>query len=260
MTDVKTVTNKAKGRKIRVGPGRRPAGSPKLDRHVILRRGLELTRTMPLQDISVVRIASELDVTAASIRYYLRTRDALTAGIISAFYRGVLDSWPRLSGDWKTDLTAVAETIYRNFLIYPGVAAYFAALSRFRILAAAAKMEDDQAVALFLERYFAVIRHVGLDVERSAKYSVILLQLLHMSAHNTTRHQWPGEHEVLTTFLEGLDAESFPNIAAMRDSYLRMAGQYAFQAALDLVISGLELERGKQNLSKKMTMRRHATP
>ncbi len=243
--------DKTKGRKVRAGPGRRPVGSRKLDRYVILRHGLELTRSVPLQDISVVRIASELDVTAASIRYHLRARNALTAGIINAFYRSLLENWPHVSGDWKTDLSDVAETIYRHYLVYPGIAAYFAAENRFRVLAAAVKAEDGQVPSLFLERYFAVIRNVGLDVERSTRYAVILLQLLHMAAHATTQHQWPGEHELLTSYLENLDAKSFPNIVAMRDSYLRMAGQVAFQSALNLVISGLELERSKQNFREQ---------
>jgi AcrR family transcriptional regulator len=237
-------------RKSRSGPGRRPAGSPKLDRHVILRLGLGLARTLPLQDISVVRVAAELGVTAASIRYYLRGRDALTAGIVNAFYRDLLEHWPPMTGDWQADLSAVAEAIYRHYLIYPGVAAYFAAENRFRILAAATRAEDGLAPPLFLERYFAVIRQVGLDVERGTTYAIILLQLLHMAAHATSRHQWPGEHDLLKAHLYSLDDESFPNIAAMRESHLRLSGHVAFKAALDLVVSGLELERRKRSSSK----------
>lgn len=230
--------------------GRRPLSSPKIDRTTILQRGLLLASSVPLQDLSVVRIASELGVTAASIRYHLRGRDALTAGIVNMFYRHLLANWPPRADDWRTNVSGVAELIYRSYLRYPGVAAYFAAENRFRILASAIRV-DRETMALFMERYLSVIRQVGLDIERSTTYAVILLQLLHMAAHATARHQWPGEHKLLEKHLRGLEPATFPNTVEMRDSYLSMEGETAFKAVLHLVLSGLEREQSRIRPAKQ---------
>lgn len=237
--------SKAKARITRAGPGRRPAGSPKIDRPSILRRGLDLARTIPLQELSIVRLGDEFGVTAASIRYYLRGRSALTAGVVNVFFRDLLEHFPVISGDWKTDVPAVAEILYRGYLRYRGIAAYFAAENRFRILAAAAEGEDGLAPPTFLERYFAVVREVGLDVERTSAYAILLLQLLHMAAHASAQHQWPGQHNRLKKQLQGLDPAVFPNVSEMRESYVNFSGEIAFKAVLSLVLSGLEVERDR---------------
>jgi AcrR family transcriptional regulator len=226
----------------RRSPGRPPLNSLKIDADVILQRGLELTRTIPLQDLSVVRVAKEFGVTAASIRYYLRGRDALTSGIVILFYRELLAKWPRLTSDWKRDITAVATLVYRAYLEYPGIAAYFSAENRFRILSSAIRA-DRRTMSMFLEKYFSVVRTVGLDPERTANYGVILLQLLNMAAHATARHQWPAQHKSIANHLNALDPTEYPSTALVRESYLTMAGETAFAAALDLVVSGLEQSR-----------------
>jgi AcrR family transcriptional regulator len=191
--------------------GRRPANIAKIDRQSILDRGFALTQTLALQDISIVRIASELGVTAASIRYHLQGRDALTAGIVNAFYRDLLTRWPQDKGNWQANVSAVGELIYRSYLKHPGIAAYFAAENRFKILASAMKADRDSTMPLFLERYFAVFRQVGLDVARTTSYAIILLQLMHMAAHATTRHQWPGEQKLIDKYLRSLNRDEFPN-------------------------------------------------
>jgi AcrR family transcriptional regulator len=222
--------------------GRPPLNSSKIDAEVILQQGLALTRTVPLQDLSVVRVAKDLGVTAAAIRYYLRGRDALTSGIIILFYRELLAKWPRLTSDWKRDIPAVATLVYQAYLKYPGVAAYFSAEDRFRILSSAIRA-DRRTMSMFLEKYFSVMRTVGLDPERTANYGVLLLQLLNMAAHATSRHQWPAQHKSIANHLNALDPKEFPSTALVRESYLSMAGDTALAAAIDLLVSGLEQSR-----------------
>ena len=43
--------------------------------------------------------------------------------------------------------------------------------------------------------------------------------------------------------LQSLDRTSFPNIAVMRDSYLAFTGEAAFHRALELILSGMALDR-----------------
>jgi AcrR family transcriptional regulator len=231
------------GKAKRRGPGRRPAGSQVLGRDEILARALELTKTVALQDLSIVRLASELGVTPASIHYYLDGRDDLTSGVVNLFIRDLVAGWPALSGRWSADLEAVARAIYRQFLGYPGISVYFAIQNRFRVLIPAAELDDHGALFGFLDRYFAAIRAVGLDAGPSAKYAVLLVQFIHMTAHQTAHHHWPGEQSLLSTYLTELDRGQFPNIAFMRGGYLKVAGDDVFEAGLRLILAGLAAER-----------------
>src|ERR1700693_4372753 len=63
--------------KPKAGPGRRGRGSPAgaesglLDGAMILSIALQLAKSVPLAELSIVRLASELGVTPALIHYYL---------------------------------------------------------------------------------------------------------------------------------------------------------------------------------------------
>lgn len=227
----------------RVKLGRRPLSSPKIDRQTILECGLRLAKKIPLQNISVVRVATDLGVTAASIRYHLRGRDALTAGIVNMFYKDLLVRWPSIQDNWKKDIAAVTDLIFDSYLRYPGITAHFGAENRIQILSSAIKADVDSTMPLFLERYFAIFAEAGLNESRTASYAIILLQLIHMAAHATLRHQWPRENKLMEAHLRNLDPDKFPQTARLRESYIKMEGRAALDAALHLVMSGLEQER-----------------
>lgn len=235
--------NRGKRATARRGP--RPSGSRKLDRDGILAVGLALTKSVPLRDVSIVRVARELDVTPASIHYYLEGRDALTLGIVNLFIRDLLTEWPRPRSSWKPDLEAVATATYRQYVRYPGIAAYFAAQNRFRILIPAGEQRGAEHLHGFLERYFAAIGAVGLNARRSAVYALVLIQFIIAAAHATASHHLPGEQDALGEVLAALDRRTYPNIHRMRASYLGLAGDDAFRAGLHLILAGLQSERRK---------------
>ena len=96
----KTSTRKTPSR----GAGR-PAGASSrlLDRQTVLAVAFSLTKTVSVSDLSIVRVARELGVTPALIHYYLAGggRDALTSGVMNAFYREVVALWPPETGGWR---------------------------------------------------------------------------------------------------------------------------------------------------------------
>jgi AcrR family transcriptional regulator len=233
--------SRRKGSEARRGP--RPPGSRKLDRDVILAVGLALTKSLPLQDVSIVRIARELEVTPASIHYYLDGRDALTLGIVNLFIHDLLAEWPQPVASWKPDLKAAATAIYRHYVRYPGIAAYFAGQNRFRIFIPAGEQRGAEHLHRFLERYFAVIAAVGLNARRNAVYALVLIQFVIAAAHATASHQLPGEQDKLGAVLSGLDPRLYPNIRRMRASYVKLGGNDAFRAGLHLILAGLQAER-----------------
>jgi AcrR family transcriptional regulator len=229
--------------------GRRPRGSPKLDRDTIVALGLALTKSTPLQDVSIVRIAREFGVTPASIHYHLDGREALTSGIVTLFVREMLDGWPHLTGQWRSDLEAVAATIYRHYVAYPGISAYFVAQNRFRVLVPAVEREGGDHLFRFLDHFFSAIGQANLDARRTAMYGLLLMRFIHTSAHATASHQWPGEQRLLKFHMSRLEQEKFPHIHRVREEYLHLAGDYAFTSGLGLMLDGLEVERRRQQKS-----------
>jgi len=190
-----------------------------------------------------VRIAREFGVTPASIHYYLDGRDALTSGIVNLFIHDLLSEWPVTGSSWKVDIAGVAHAIYRHYVRYPGIAAYFAAQNRFRVLVPAGGQIGAEHLHRFLERYFAVIAGVGLNSRRSAVYALVLIQFVISAAHATASHQLPSEQGKLGAVLSALDQKKFPTIHRLRKSYLNLAGDEAFAAGLRLILAGLEAER-----------------
>jgi AcrR family transcriptional regulator len=225
--------------------GRRRNGDGKLSRDVILERALLLTEKISLEDVSVVRLAAEFDVTPASIRYHVGTREALTAGVIALFFKRLLERWPKARGSWKERTTTIVKGIYDYYLLHPGVTHYFSSRNRFDVIASAHDAEDGSVMLEFLDRWFGVVSAIGVDRQRAANLAVLLLQFLNLAAHTTSQREWPGEQKTLRKQLLGLSAATYPNIAELRNDYLEQGGDQAFRAALDLIISGRELERSK---------------
>lgn len=225
----------------------RPATQDKslLDQQVIISCALDLSRTVPVQDLSIVRVARELGVTPALIHYYLDGRDALTAGIMSAFYSEMLREWPAQTGSWRADLEATCRRIYEAHLAFPGVAMYVVGYNRFRLLQGAPSGVTDPGLFVF-ERFVGVVRALGFDADRTAAYAHLLIEFVTSAAHSTVRHRWPGEHGAfLDRVIGALDPVQFPNAHFVRKGYVRFDADVAFEGALKLFVDALEVERDK---------------
>lgn len=235
----------------KIGNGKRKRGRPAvhengvLDAKLIIACAFELSKTTPLQDLSIVRVARELGVTPALIHYYLDGRDALTSGIMNSFYREMLSEWPPLTGQWRDDLLAAAWRVYNTYVRYAGVAAYVVAHNRFRMVQIVAKNETDFGL-LFFERFVGVIREIGFDAQRTAMYAALFMELIISGAYATVRHRWPGDHsDFLDRAFVKLDPEQFPNTHFIRKNHVQLASTSAFEAGMYLTLSGLDLERSK---------------
>jgi AcrR family transcriptional regulator len=238
--------NNKRGRKKGPTRGRgRPATQDKslLNQKVIISCALDLAREVPLQELSIVRVARELGVTPALIHYYLDGRDALTSGIMSAFYTEMLRDWPGPTGEWRADLEAVCRKVYETYVAFPGVAAYVVGHNRFRLVQNMNPGEIDSGVMMF-ERFVGATRAGGFDAQQTTTYAHLLMEFLITMAHSTVRHRWPGEH---STFLDrvigNLDPAQFPNAHFVRRNFVRFDAALAFEEALKLFVSALEVER-----------------
>jgi len=196
--------------------------------------------------LSIVRLANELGVTPALIHYYLGGRDAMTSGIMNAFYKDLIDNWPSDSGeDWRHRLEVVSGAVYRAHVRYPGIAAYVVSHNRYRVIQDVRENETDYGI-LFFERFTAAVKAIGFDAPSTGVYAHLLMEFIKTSAHATVRHMWPGEHkDFLESKLSALDPEMFPATHFVRPTLTSLNASAAFTTGLGLLLQALEMNLAK---------------
>jgi AcrR family transcriptional regulator len=210
---------------------------------MIISCALELALKTPLQDVSMLRVAKELGVTPALLYYYLGSRNALTSGVMNAFYKRVMEEWPASVGDWKLDLERVASVMYRAYVKYAGIASYVVSHNKFRLVQLVEKGEVDYGFLVF-EKSVAAVRMAGFGPMRTGLYAHLIMEFVSAHAHASVRHRWPGEHrEFLREVIARLDPEKYPSAHFVLDSYVQLKAVDAFSEGLLALINGLESER-----------------
>jgi AcrR family transcriptional regulator len=237
------------------GPGRPLAAEGRnISRLSILRAALRLTKTTPLQDLSILMVARSMKVAPGLIHYYIGGRDWLTSGVINLFYRDLLKIWPKETGDWQVDLLATARTMYDQFMTYPGVCAYIVSNNRFRIFQLTEFSDRDWGVE-FLERFAGRVHAAGLPGSRSATYVHMLMNLVINVAHNTTDKIYPAEHsKMIEEKTAQLDPQKYPNIFYGRESPLRINGAGSLEEGCRFILLGMTTDLKESNASATAMM------
>lgn len=232
----------------------RPAGTGRgqFSRDAIIASALAMTAEVPLHELSIVRAAQELEVTPALIHYYLGGRNALTSGVMNAFYRELVEQWPALRNAWRKDLEAICTAVYDAHARYPGIAAYVVSHNKYRMVQDVLPGETDFGVLLF-EKFTSAVQAIGFDAARTGMYTHLLNEFVTGYAQATAAHRWPGEHaQFLDAKLASLDRRLFPAAHFVSKTFTRLDATSAFQTGLRLFLDGLalELRRGRASAAK----------
>jgi hypothetical protein len=206
----------------------------------IIRLGYRLTKTINLQDVSIVYIARTMAVTPASIHYYIKSRDHLTSGIMNLFFRDMVRKLPVPTGLWESDLIQAAWAMYRHFVAYPGVAAYSLLNNRFRIFQLTEDNAEDYGIQ-FLEHFTALVMRSGCVADRAGVYSHLLRDFIVSAAYAAVSHRYPAEHKsILESKVSALEPGRFPAIHATIGSQLKLDAEVAFREGCHLFVVGLK--------------------
>lgn len=234
---------------------KRPPGRPlaqdnnNISKESIIRTALAMSRKTPLQDLSIVMVAKQMEVTPALIHYYIEGRDWLTSGIMNRFYKELLRKWPKPTGDWESDLVAAAELIFEQFVRYAGIAAYVVTHSRFRIFQLTLPEEVDYGVEM-LEKFAGVVRSSGLSSQETGTFAHLIMEFLISASNGATHNIYPRDH---TSFLEekanDLDPEKYPNIHFCKKAPFELGGRQVFERGCYLFILGIRQELTEQGAS-----------
>lgn len=227
----------------RRGPGR-PSGARQrtLDREVVLAVAFGMTRSVPVDELSIVRVARELDVTPALIHYYLAGggRDALTSGIMNAFYRELVERWPAQTGDWRHNVEVMLDAIYRAYLRYPGVCIYAASSNKYQLVQDVQPGETDYGL-LMLEAFNRTVRQGGFDAAHCGSLAHLLMQFVQSHAFFAVTRRLVGPHSCnLQARLAAVEPDRYPNCRFISDSVPDLNAAEAFTVGLRIVLDGLE--------------------
>jgi hypothetical protein len=235
----------------RRGRGRPPGSQGGVSLGSILRTSYRLTKTVPLQELSIVFVAKSLGVTPALIHYYVGGRDWLTSGTMNLFYSELLRKLPKNTGDWKRDIPRMAHAMYDHLLLYAGIAAYMVSHNRFRIWQLTAYGQREYGVEV-LERLASCVNQAGCPPERTGIYAHLIMEFVIGSAHRAAHHLYPSEHqEFLKEKLSKLDSKKFPTLMLTDTAPISLGPEKAFDEEIRLFMLGLENEPRQSDADRK---------
>lgn len=225
---------------VRRKPGRpRGADSGSVNGEAIIRTGYKLTKTVNLQDISIVLVARTLGVAATLIHYYIGGRDQLTSSIMNRFYKDLLRKLPQATGLWESDLIQASWAMYRHFIACPGVAAYMLQHNRFRTFQLTDDIDEDYGIHV-LERFTMLVMQSGCSPDRAGIYSHLIRDFILSSAHSAAGSRYPAAHkDFLQKKVAALQATNYPAIHATMASQLELDAEASFREGCHLFIVGL---------------------
>ena len=231
-------------------PGRPPSSEKGgTSRRSILRTALKLSKSVALQDISIIVVARSMGVTPALIHYYIGGRDWLTSGIMNLFYQNVLKKWPEPTGDWEQDVRNGAKRFYDSLIEYPGIAAYLVSNHQFRIFQLTAFGDRDYGAEM-LNRLVGDIRSAGLSAQRTGIHTQIIHEFVMSTANQATHDLMPADHnQFYEEKLAALDPVKMEHIIFGKVAPLQLDADSLFNEGMSLFILGINRDREIEGVS-----------
>lgn len=213
---------------------------PTVSRDAILQHAIQLTKTTPLDQISMVQLAKDFGVAPGLIHYYLGGRDNLVSGILNNYYRERMRQMPALTGDWRADVHTIAHTSFQVGIANPGVSVYVASHNRFRLFQQVGPDETDYGLAYFNHVTTAIMQG-GFSADQVALAYHLIAQFLVSSTMAESARQLPAHHQgFILKKLEALPAQSYPGAHYVRSAFAKLTSEAAFEAGLTMLLDGLQ--------------------
>ncbi|WP_455155308.1 TetR/AcrR family transcriptional regulator [Cupriavidus campinensis] len=233
-------TNPVARRRGRPPKTESPIGAePMLSRVTILQHAIELTKKMPLDQISMVQLAKDFGVAPGLIHYYLGGRDQLVSGVLNDYYRQRLLRVPALTGDWRGDVERIARLSFQVAVENPGVSNYVASHNRYRLFQDVQPGEIDYGLEFF-NRMTSAIMQGGFSAEQVALGYHLLAQYLVAASMAEASRQLPAYHQsFIQNKLESVSAEQYPGARFVCKSFSHLSSDTAFEEGLRITLDGI---------------------
>jgi len=234
----------------KTAPVARPRGRPPkasaaigneadLSRNAIIDKVLELTKSEPLQDISITLIAKEFGVVPGLIYYYIGNRDKLVSGVMNQFYENRMRNMPPLSGNWRADVEEIARANLKLSNKYPGVAQYISSRGPYRLFQMVAEGETDYGMVYF-DHIAAAFLQGGFKPAQAAMAYRLLAQFVASCISARPGQPGPSTQEEARARFEALDEELYPSAKTLGVPFSALNTKTLFDAGLQLLLDGFE--------------------
>ena len=239
MTALESV-GKKRGRPSKKSAAAR-SGAADLSAASILKRALKLAKTVPLEEVSIVRLSKEFDVTPAAIHYYISTRGILISGVMNAFFRELLSTLPGPSGDWKMETRECWQALYTKLRKYKGVAHFMVSNNQLRLVQITSDTEEDYGLMVF-DRVVSVFQKAGFGPENAALAWHLLAQTALSVSHSEAIGSVPRQTKASVLKRIGPERLSaFPGVEYAFEKLTDVDVDINRDAALEMMLNYLEL-------------------
>ncbi|WP_433758995.1 TetR/AcrR family transcriptional regulator [Nocardia sp. CA-135398] len=202
----------------------------------IVRTAIGLADSEGPDAVSMRRIATELESGTASLYRYVASRDDLLDLMIDAV-RGEIAP-PELTGDWRTDLSAVAQHLRDTMIRHPWLASE---LTGRPTLGANSLRLQDTSLAAATELTADVTEAAAIaDTVHAYVFGVTAAQLAEEQAQRRTgltRDQW---RETVAPYIrEVIESNEYPNFARRVRDAADIDADQRFEFGLGCVLDGI---------------------
>lgn len=215
--------------------------APIISREDIIEKAVELTKSEPLSDLSIVGLARHFGVTTALIHYYAGSRDELISGVINRYFMERVEKLrPLTRKNWRSNVEDHAHAIFDVMLQYGGVLRYLMSHNRFRLFQQVGPGETDYGM-VYLNRIAEIFRSGGFSAEKCALGYHLLIQYVMTSAYAKVNRQLPGDHgDYILGKIRETSKEQFPAAHFFATAFSKLDSRTAFDAGLKMLLDGIE--------------------
>lgn len=211
-----------------------------LSRDVILQHAIGLSKTVPLDEISMVQLAKDFGVAPGLIHYYLGGRDQLVSGVLNDYYRKRVAALPSLTGDWRTDVERIVRLSFDVAVKHPGVSIYVASHNRYRLFQDVEPGETDYGLEFF-NRMTSAIMQGGFTAQQVALGYHLIAQYLVSASMAEASRQLPAYHQAfIENKLESASGLQYPGARFVSKAFSRLSSDTAFEEGLRITLDGIK--------------------
>ena len=215
--------------------------APDLSSAIIIKRALRLAKKAPLDDVSIVRLSKEFEVTPAAIHYYVSTRSVLISGVMNAFYRELFKSLPKRKTRWRADAEACAESFYDLLRTYKGIAHYLVSSNQLRLGQLPSSAEPDFGLMVF-DRVVSGFKDAGFGPENAGLAWHLLVQTVLSVSHSEAVGNIPKQTQKAVLRRIGPERiQVFPGVAFAFEKLTEIDIAVNKEASFQMMLNYLEL-------------------